>query len=85
LRGESSIDDLGSQISALPSTREQEHLLEVENLKWQIQYEKKLHWEMSQLLENKVSNLMADAKELEKKISQLEGTIQERELEKVEL
>ena len=28
---------------------------------------------------------MADAKELEKKISQLEGTIQERDLDKVEL
>ena len=34
---------------------------------------------MSQLLENKVSNLMADVKELDKKISQLEGTILERD------
>ena len=40
---------------------------------------------MSQLLENKVSNLMADVKELDKKISQLGGTIQERDLDKVEL
>ena len=40
---------------------------------------------MSQLLENKVSNLMADVKELDKKILSLEGTIREKDQDKVEL
>jgi len=37
----------------------QKHKIEVDNLKWQINYEKKLHEEMGQLLEDKVSHLMA--------------------------
>jgi hypothetical protein len=44
--------------------------MEIENLNWQIKYEKKLHEEMSQLLENKVSHLMAEVKQLKKNISE---------------
>jgi len=50
--------------------------MEVENLKWQIQYEKKLHEEMSQLLENKVSHLMAEVRQLNKTISDLDIKVQ---------
>ncbi len=44
----------------------EKHLQEVENLKWQIDYEKRIHNQMTQLLEDKVSNLMAKIKTLEK-------------------
>lgn len=39
--------DQDSEQSFIPSQHIQEHRMEVENLKWQIQYEKKLHEEMS--------------------------------------
>ena len=53
----------------------EKHLIEVENLKWQIEYERKLQQEMNSLLENKVSGLMADKEELEKQISKLFSNI----------
>ena len=53
--------------------------MQVENLKWQINYEKKLHVEMSQLLENKVSHLMAEVKQLKKQIVDLETQVTEQE------
>ena len=53
------VDDNDSHISNIPSPTMQNHQIEVENLKWQIEYEKKLHQEMGQLLEDKVSHLMA--------------------------
>lgn len=43
-------------------------MLEVQNLKWQIEYEKKLYDKMSQILENKVSGLMAQVKRMHKEI-----------------
>jgi hypothetical protein len=64
--------DEDSEQSFIPPQQIQDHLSEVENLNWQIQYEKKLHEEMSQLLENKVSHLMAEVKQLNKTISDLE-------------
>jgi len=54
-----------SVVSDMPSPMTEAHNIKVENLQWQIQYEKKLHNEMGQLLENKVSELMATQKELE--------------------
>ena len=36
------------------------HLSEIQNLKWQLEYESKLAQEMNTLLTNKVSQLMAD-------------------------
>ena len=54
-------------------------------MKWQIQYEKKLHEEMSQLLENKVSHLMADVKELNKTIADLELKVESQESDKKQL
>ena len=62
--------EIDSQASSIPAPHVEAHRLEVENLKWQIEYEKKLHDQLSQLLENKVSNLMAQVKRLEKTVSQ---------------
>lgn len=56
--------------------------MEVENLKWQIQYEKKLHEEMGQLLENKVSHLMAGVKQLNKTIVELQQKVESQDAEK---
>lgn len=53
------IDEIDSNMSNIPSPQMQKHKIEVDNLKWQINYEKKLHEEMGQLLEDKVSHLMA--------------------------
>lgn len=61
-----------SVVSDMPSPMTEAHNIKVENLQWQIQYEKKLHNEMCQLLENKVSKLMATQRELEHKIAGLE-------------
>jgi hypothetical protein len=49
-------------MSILPSPIIQKHLQEIESLKWQIDYEKKLHDEINQILESKVSNLIANGK-----------------------
>jgi hypothetical protein len=56
-----------------------DHRMEVENLKWQISYEKKLHEEMSQLLENKVSHLMAEVRQLNKLIDEQNEKISNQE------
>lgn len=56
-----------------------DHRMEVENLKWQISYEKKLHEEMSQLLENKVSHLMAEVRQLNKHIDEQNEKISNQE------
>ena len=58
-----------SEVSMIPNPTLEAHLLEVENLKWQIQYENKLFSEMKELLEHKVSNLLADKEALLKQIS----------------
>jgi gas vesicle protein len=68
-----------SEISLLPPQNIEKKINEVENLKWQIQYEKKLHSEMSQLLEDKVSNLMASVKDLKAEIVSLNETVEEHE------
>ena len=68
--------DQDSEQSFIPPQQIQDHRMEVENLKWQIQYEKKLHEEMSQLLENKVSHLMAEVRQLNKTISDLDIKMQ---------
>ena len=60
--------DKESEVSGLPSPTQEKHEIEIQNLKWQIDYEKKLHREMTQLLENKVSDLMAQVRHLEKDI-----------------
>ena len=60
-----------SDISLLPPPNVEKHQHEVENLKWQINYEKKLHAEMGQLLEDKVSNLVAQVKDLNSEIANL--------------
>jgi hypothetical protein len=52
-------DSHESNMSSLPSPSTEKHLIEVENLKWSIEYEKKLHSQSSQLLEDRVSTLMA--------------------------
>ena len=70
-------DDKQSEVSALPSPTQEKHEIEIQNLKWQIEYEKKLHKEMTQLLENKVSDLMAEVRHLEKDIKGLNGKIAE--------
>lgn len=78
-------DDLQSQVSALPSPTQEKHEIEIQNLKWQIEYEKKLHREMAQLLEDKVSDLMAQVRHLEKDIRGLNEKIAEQVREKEEL
>ena len=52
-------DSHESNMCSLPSPITEKHLIEVENLKWSIEYEKKLHEQTSKLLEDKVSELMA--------------------------
>lgn len=71
--------DADSEVSMIPPQVMEDHRMQVENLKWQIDYEKKLHMEMSQLLENKVSHLMAEVKQLKKQIVDLETQISEHE------
>lgn len=67
-----------SELSAIPSPSLEKHKLEVENLKWQIEYEKKLHDKLSQILENKVSGLMAQVKRMQKEIDSQKTTITEQ-------
>jgi deoxycytidylate deaminase len=50
----------------MPSPTDEKHQIEVENLKWQLKYEKELHEEMNSILEDKVSNLMATITTLNK-------------------
>ena len=57
----------------------EKHLQEVEGLKWQIEYEAKLNNEMKELLEHKVSTLLAEKEELQKKIAYLEIVIVEKD------
>ena len=75
---EKDIDEV-SIVSDMPSPTIEDHNIKVENLKWQIQIEKKLHNEMCQLLENKVSFLMATQRELEHKILSLEQSIVDKD------
>ena len=74
--------DQDSEQSFIPPQQIQDHKMEVENLKWQIQYEKKLHEEMGQLLENKVSHLMAEVKQLNKTIVELQQKVEAQDAEK---
>lgn len=62
----------------MPSPALEKHKLEVENLKWQIEYENKLHDKLSQILENKVSGLMAQVKRMQKDIDSKAATITEQ-------
>ncbi len=59
-------EDKQSVVSAIPSPLIEKHRMEVEDLKWQIQYEKKLQLEMTSILENKVSFFIAQVEELKK-------------------
>jgi len=45
--------------------------MEVDNLKWQIEYERKLQQEMNVMLEDKISKLMAIKEENSKEIENL--------------
>ena len=47
----------------------------IENLTWQLNYERKLSQEMNEMLENKVSALMADQNEDRKTITELQKSI----------
>ena len=69
----------------MPSPTQEKHEIEVQNLNWQIEYEKKLHKEMGQLLENKVSDLMAQVRHLEKDIRGLNSQLAEQATEKEKL
>lgn len=69
----------------MPSPKVEKHLVEVENLKWQIEYERKLHDQMQMMLENKVSNLLADVKKLEENIEEKDATLLENKTEKDQL
>ena len=55
----------------IPNPNIERHLFEIENLKWQIQHESKLNLEMKEILQTKVSVLMAEKQELEKTITEL--------------
>ena len=55
----------------IPNPNIERHLIEIENLKWQIQHESKLNLEMKEMLQTKVSVLMAEKQELEKTITEL--------------
>ena len=55
----------------IPNPNIERHLIEIENLKWQIQHESKLNLEMKEILQIKVSVLMAEKQELEKTITEL--------------
>lgn len=55
----------------IPNPNIERHLIEIENLKWQIQHESKLNLEMKEILQTKVSVLMAEKQELEKTITEL--------------
>lgn len=63
----------------------EKHLIEVENLKWQIEYERKLQTDMNKMLEDKVSNLMATKNENQFEIKSLEKRIDELVTEKTQL
>lgn len=52
-----------SEISFIPTPALEKHMMEVENLKWQIDYERKLQQQMNKMLEDKVSILMANKDE----------------------
>ena len=56
-------------------------MIEIDNLKWQLDYERKLSEDMNVLLENKVSTLMAEKDEFQKTIVKLQGEIEEGKLE----
>ena len=74
-------EDKHSVISAIPSPLLEKHRMEIEDLKWQIKYEKKLQLEMTDILENKVSHFIADIEGLKKKIINLEDNIERKDLE----
>ena len=65
-----------SEISQIPTPTMEQHLVEVEHLKWQIEYERKLSQEMNQLLEDKVSKLMATKDEHAKQIQKQTQVLQ---------
>ena len=44
-----------SELSIIPTPSREKHLIEVENLKWQIEYERKFPQDMNWMLEDKVS------------------------------
>lgn len=74
-----------SELSSLPSPSTEQHLIEVENLKWSIEYEKKLHQQTSQLLEDKVSAQIASLKELNEKVEKLNEIIEAQDKDKIDL
>ena len=64
-----------SESSLIPPPMLEKHQMEVEHLKWQIEYESKFQQEMNRMLEDKVSNLMATKDENNKKIEALMSEI----------
>ena len=65
-----------SEITMIPNPTVEKHLVEVENLKWQIEHERKMQHEMNMMLQEKVSNLMANKEENSNEIEQLNQVIQ---------
>mmetsp|Transcript_12260 Transcript_12260/g.19006 ORF Transcript_12260/g.19006 Transcript_12260/m.19006 type:complete len:115 (+) Transcript_12260:3032-3376(+) len=59
--------------------------MEVEDLKWQISYEKKLQLEMTSILENKVSFFIAQVEELKKEKESMQSEIGEKDSENLSL
>lgn len=72
-------------MSAIPTPTAEKHSIEVENLKWQLEYERKLNTEVNNLLEDKVSQLMATKEQQKKQLEQLQKTIDKLNEEKAEL
>ena len=71
-------DDEISQVSMIPNPNIEKHLIEIENLKWQIQHESKLNLEMTEILKTKVSVLMAEQQQLQKTIKELNLHIEDQ-------
>lgn len=68
-----------------PTAQYEQKMIENEHLKWQIDYEKKLHHEVNSMLENRVSKLMAEIQELQKQNNFQTTTITDLESEKAQL
>ena len=62
----------------IPNPNIEKHLIEIENLKWQIQHESKLNLEMTDILKTKVSVLMAEQQQLQKTIKELNLHIEDQ-------
>lgn len=68
-----------SNISEIPSPKQENHNIEVENLRWQIEADRKLNLELKAILEDKVTNLMAVQDDLHKQITLLKSLNSDKE------